>query len=536
MAPWSYWSAPNPGLSMRTLADQLAKQDKLIQQLVGQGNVRRGQGNGHENGKPVQGSTGGAGNAAAGGKKAKAKWLCLLKACTKSANGAMNNANKTQCFGCGNAKGYCCSPPAALCRTTAQDKVAEAKGAKAAAGNDQQPKAKAKAKPEPTEAAKEEEQALLAELPAVPSPPAISDFVKGRVAPPVAVVVKTAEECLLGVAPKDRAHDLAQARDDLAHWQAALDSAQKGATGSARLKQVPTIKEELQKAQVLATKLEQDAPVTACTVTLLEKSMSDYKHTTTLRTESWKKGAAKAKASEEEVFAAIDEHIAEWQALRLAITKDAATRTAAWVEHHEKVLETMDKVATTLKTRHDAAVAATSTDGASAPAAVAVPAQEPQATPMQEDSMEEFKHHDDHWLPVLYAPSELPDHKEALKKTSPVSKGAMTKMWGVVHAWPMYSSTQLTYVQFGASTDEGFITMKALVGPVIWKRMYGERADKILHTDVCPRAFATPMLVALSLASSQLAEQSVCETAIAKCSADIKELGVETVAKRRRAA
>ena len=531
MAPWSYWSAPNPGVSVKTLAQQVAKQGELLQKLVGQGNGRRG----------AQNQKAGAteGGSAIPNRKVKTKWCCLLKSCTKSANGALNNANRTECFGCGNPKGYCCSPPAALCRTTAQEALAEAKlKEKAKAGEAPAPAApKAKAKP-PAAAHKEEEKAPLADLPEVPTAPAISDFVKSRVAPPLAVVVKTAEECLLGVAPKDRAHDLALARDDVTHWQSALDSAKKGAAGSTRLNQAPAIQEELVKAQEAVKKFEQDAPVTPCTVTLLEKTMSDYKHVTTTRTEAWKKGAEKAKASEDEVVAAIEEHILEWQNLREAIIADAKVRTTAWKDHHEKVLETMGKVAATLKGRHDTATQVATSQGLGAhETASAVVAAEASATPVSSDEeMVVVEFHEDHWMNVLYSPTEIPDHKEALKKVSPVSKGAMNHMWGVVHAWPMNEGTQLTFAQFGACEGEAFITMKTLIGEAIWKRMYDTRAESITAHDVCPRSFATPMLIALSLASCHLASYEVLEKAIVKSDTDIKHLGVESVAKKRRAA
>ena len=120
--------------------------------------------------------------------------------------------------------------------------------------------------------------------------------------------------------------------------------------------------------------------------------------------------------------------------------------------------------------------------------------------------------------------------------TSYISKVAMTDMWGVVHAWPMNEGTQLTYAQFGAREGEAFVAMKAFIGDAIWKRMYGTRADAITAQDVCPRSFATPMLFALSLASCHLGEYEVLEKAIAKSDSEIKHLGVESVAKKRRAA
>ena len=483
---------------------------------------------------------------AQGQGKVKGKWWCLLKDCEKSAKGALNNATRTTCFCCGQQKGYCMSPPVHLCRTDAQDQVAakkqaevDAKAEGAAPKAAAKPAAKPAAKAETASAAKAAKTGHTAAAPlsSVPVAPSVTDYDKARVAPPETVVVQTVEEVLLGVAPKDRAFGLAQARDDVTHWTAQLESAKKGSAGSARLKQVPELQVELDKAAALVETLAAKAPVTACTVTFLQKSLSDYEHITTTRVEAWKKGAAKAAAAEEAVTKLVQDHIVEWQAYLKSITDDATARRTAWQEHHDAVVTTMKKVAATLKERHAAAVLA---DPGAAEAAASAAAEAASASTAasvtSSDDMEEITLDPDHYLSVLYAPTEIPDHKVALESTSDTAKSLMSKMWGNVHSWPMHSGTQMTFHQFGGAEGVGFTSLKALLGPVIWSRTYADRADAITPQDIMPRQMATPLLLALSLASCHLGEQESLQKVVAQCNQRMEEMGVESVSKKRRAA
>ena len=310
-------------------------------------------------GKQAQSGAGAAGNA-----KSKAKWWCLCSNCEKSKNGALNNANRTTCFGCGKDKGYCLSPPAHLCRADAQENLAALKKEKEeaakkvkeeAASGKPQPKAKAAAKPPKAESTP------VTPLPDLPVAPSLEGYDKGRAAAPTTVEVKTAEECLLGAAPRDRALELAQARDDVAYFTTQLDGAKLGALGSARQARIPELQAELLKATTAAEKLAVNAPETACSLTLLQKSLSDYEHQTTTITAFWQRGAAKALAAEGEAVKAVQEHIKEWQAYLAALEADAKTRRAAWLANHEAARATMVQVAATLKERHTAAAAQSAT-------------------------------------------------------------------------------------------------------------------------------------------------------------------------------
>ena len=468
--------------------------------------------------------------------KVKAKWLCLLKGCEKSAGGAMNNANRTTCFCCGRDKGHCLQPPAALCRTTSQEVLAKKKQEEAdkkalVVATDGKPAPKAKAIVKPPKP----QHTPPPPLPSTPTAPDLTTYDKERAAPPTTVVVQTVEEVLLGVAPKDRAFSLAQARDDLTHWTAQLDSAKKGAAGSARLKQVPELQIQLDKAAAIVENLAAEAPVSACTVTFLQKSLSDYEHVTSTRTEAWKKGAAKALVAEEEAAKLVQDHILEWQTYLKALTDDATARRTAWQEHHDAVITTMTQVAATLKERHAAAVAANPV-AAEAATATVVAASAALTGALPSDDMEEITLDPDHYLSVLYAPTEIPDHKVALETTSDTAKSLMSKMWGNVHSWPMHSGTQMTFHQFGGAEGVGFTSLKALLGPVIWSRTYADRADAITPQDIMPRQMATPLLLALSLASCHLGEQESLQKVVAQCNQRMEEMGVESVSKKRRAA
>ena len=309
-------------------------------------------------GKSTNQASNGGEAAAGNGAKTKAKWWCLFKGCEKSTKGQLNNASRTTCFCCGQPKGSCLSPPVHLCRTSAQEQVAAGKTAANKGDDKDKTPVKALAKAAAKPAVEKPTAPVVDPLPAVPAPPVTSLYDGARAAPPTTVTVKTVEECLLGAAPKDRALALANARDEVAHWQMSLDSAKKGAPGSSRIQQVPGLQKELDAAISSASKLEEDAPVTACTVTLLEKSLSDHRNHTSHRTAAWEKGAAKAKEAEDEVVAAVQQHIKDWQAYLAALQKDAQERLVAWNAHHAAVLDTSKKVEDKLKERHDAAAAA----------------------------------------------------------------------------------------------------------------------------------------------------------------------------------
>ena len=74
--------------------------------------------------------------------------------------------------------------------------------------------------------------------------------------------------------------------------------------------------------------------------------------------------------------------------------------------------------------------------------------------------------------------------------------------------------------------------MKALLGDDIWKRAYGDRC--VDATMVCPRALATPLYLALAMASEVLKADAM-EKHRKTADSLFAGLGVETTAKRRRA-
>ena len=195
----------------------------------------------------------------------------------------------------------------------------------------------------------------MAALPA-PKALAVEGYIKGRSAAPSTVTVKTAEECLLGAAPKDKAAELALARDDVAYLTEQLEGAKKGAQGSARLARVPTLQADLDKAATKVEKCAADAPVRACSITLLQNAVTDYEHLTTTRKASWLRGAAKALAAEEEVVEEIQAHIKEWQAYLASLQEDARVRKKDWATYQTAATAAMVQVSVALKERHAAAV------------------------------------------------------------------------------------------------------------------------------------------------------------------------------------
>ena len=290
--------------------------------------------------------------------KVKAKWACLRKGCKKSEGGALNNASRLTCFCCGHDKGACMSPPAGLCRTTCQDALklneqeAEEAGAQEVqAGTAPQAKAAAKATGKPPKA----EPTAVAALPA-PKALTVEVYIKSRTAAPPTVTVKTAEECLLGAAPRDKAVELAQARDDVAYLTDQLAEAKKGAQGSARLARVPALQVDLDQASVKVEKCAASAPARACSTTLLQNAVTDYEHLTSTRKASWLRGAAKALAAEEEVVEEIQAHIKEWQAYLASLQEDARVRKKDWATYQTAATAAMVQVSVALKERHAAAV------------------------------------------------------------------------------------------------------------------------------------------------------------------------------------
>ena len=336
---------------MGALQSQLKQQGELLQMLV-KGNGQ-GKGTSKGQGKPDVKTGGGGGAAAGGGKgKEKAKWACLRKGCSKSEAGALNNANRMQCFCCGVDKGACMSPPAALCRTTCQDTLKKEAEDLEAAKKVEQARPKAAAKPPKAE------PAPVPSLPKAPALLSMDTYDKGRTVPPAVVTVKTAEECLLGVAPRDKAFELAQARDDVAYLTEQLHGARQGTAGSARLARVPNLQADLEKATANVDKLAAEAPTKAATgsVTLLQNAVTDYDHLCTTRQATWQRGAGTAVAAEEEAVEEIQAHILQWQTYLVALQKDAGARREAWVTHQAAATAAMAQVTVVLKERHTAAV------------------------------------------------------------------------------------------------------------------------------------------------------------------------------------
>ena len=288
MAPWqrSSWQSPL----------QLLQQQ--VSQLMGQGNGRGaqyGQGNGpHWGGKG--GKAGGMGKGQARGKglyqqqpstpagQGKSKWLCLRSACDKSKHGAMNNANRTTCFGCGMAKGYCMSPPASQTRTTAQEAVAELRsnqaqggqaggtpegGGEAAAaegkggGKGGKGRKGTKGKGPTAEAGTATETIVVEDEFQMPVCPDLQEYLKGRAVPPETFEVRSAEQCLAEVAPKDSTQALVNAQEDVEHFQAILTNAEAAPVGTARAAKVPRAKEDLAAAKVELEKIRDKVPTVA---------------------------------------------------------------------------------------------------------------------------------------------------------------------------------------------------------------------------------------------------------------------------------
>ena len=422
--------------------------------------------------RTVKGGSNGTAQANAGtngGAKVKGKWWCLLKDCEKSAKGALNNATRTTCFCCGQQKGYCMSPPAHLCRTVAQDQVAaakvEANKASPAQGGPKVVAPLPKAAPKPKEQAPA--KASAEPLPSVPSQPCILDYDKGRAAPPTTVTVKTVEELLLGAAPKDKAFALANARDEVAHWQSSLDSAKKGLPGSSRLKQVPDLQKELDAASATVIKLEGEAPVTACSVTLLEKSITDHRHHSALRTDAWQKGADKAKLAEESVVETIKGHIKEWQDYLAALEEDAQNRRKAWTEHHDTVLTTSTAVEEKLKERLKAAEAAVPLTPAQLEANKAMVGQaeaDRLAKEQLDSAMEAFKQ-----LNVAVAISR-DDYKIFTQAPPKETVGTLAAMF----YWANSSSMGDAHLPFTLEDMQCTVEVaRSLVGNTVWGQFFG---------------------------------------------------------------
>jgi hypothetical protein len=228
------------------------------------------------------------------------------------------------------------------------------------------------------------------------------------------------------------------------------------------------------------------------------------------------------------------------QRYRALVVTDSVTRKQSWVDHHKLVKDVDDKVANALGEKLHAVQTELGT---------VQPAKEGDAldtlltslgTDAEEDvTMVSCEFHADHVLPVAYLPSELPLHTEALKKVSAPVRKRLEFMWGTVHAWPSHPGVQLTFAQVGATAGEGFIAMRALLGETVWTRTYGDRAQQIKASDICPRNLATPLFLALAKAAEIMGAAEM-ETRVAESAKALlvlqADLGIQLTKKRKVAA
>jgi hypothetical protein len=346
--------------------------------------------------------------------------------------------------------------------------------------------------------------------------------------PPETVTELTAEQVLVNVAPRDIDAKLAAAAEEVSFHQDILRVALNGPAGSTRLAKVPDYRKEVEVAEAAHAKLakavaEANAAAVAVdpslttggsALTAIQKAVSVHGHAVTVRTESWAKGQAKSKVVNDAALKLIDDHIVELQAFRQSMVDEQTARQTAWTENQAKTVAVFKSVTDALQER------------------LAAAQNKLPVTPM-DTSVEDVEYHDDHYLTVLYSPSELPDHKDVIKKATVPTKAALSQMWGTVHAWPQHPGVQLTYTTLGASAGEGFVALKALLGEAVWTRLYGDRAKNIRASDVCPRSMQTPLLIALANASVIL-EQEGLETKVTEANTALTALGVTTSAKRRK--
>ena len=498
---------------------------------------RRGNhGNGHGQ------AQGGGGNQ---GQPASTKWLCLCCDCEWSAAGNFNNGSRTHCLGCQRPKHVCKTPPKEIgCRDGARHwgnvvqapKDNEAKAKEAArlerVANRKQKKQDRRAQKreartpadDPVKAAEmdvepakeQEKQADPDKKLVLPKSPCLKEYMAARFKPPESVEVKSAEQCLLEVAPKDKAVELARARGDKEYVAKALEEAKKGEPGSMQLAAAKDLEKKLEEADKLVEKLSANVPATACTISLLKKTISNHEHSSTERVQSWKASATRRQAAKDKVLTSLDEHIKELQAHRAAVAEECDLRQVAWDTHNGKVQIVMSKVAAVLVERLkgakvEAGVVETVEEVAAVEKAPSPPVEAPVATQQELD----------YYRTVPWSPDELPKQIPEAKNGEHVfwlRLAQNVQEWSHAHGCQPCTFAELLSDSTGPPQSAEHLTaqmesMANLVGLDYWRKLYGERIVKA--GDVVPHHLGFVLYQAMNMprvaAEKALGEATVKE-------------------------
>jgi hypothetical protein len=380
----------------------------------------------------------------------------------------------------------------------------------------------AKAADKPGEAAEKDEMDVEKKeglkVLVMPKAPCLKEFMSGRSKPPDVVTVKSAEQCLLEVAPKDRAEELARARADVAFLEKSLEEANKGATGSLQKAAAEGFEKQLKGARDIAAQLAEKAPVSAVTVTLLKKTVSNHEHTSTQRVQAWKASAEKRATNKDAALKQVDDHILELQKYRQSVVDDCAARQTAWEEHNQKMELVISKVAAVLQERLNAAIAemgdkngavdaevvAAAAEVAQTPAQPAAPAAQP--APTQQET--------DYYATVPWTaeelPCELPEAKEG-EHLFWIRLAYNVQEWTHTHGCQPCTYNELMADGTGTVAAPEVLSrqmesLAGLIGMPYWIKLYGER--KVRSTDVVPHHLGFVLFQAL-MKPRQVAEQAL---------------------------
>ena len=506
-------------------------------QLQGQGNGRgraggnggnaKGGGRGGGIANPKARANAGAQPKGVGkGNPQSTKWLCMCCDCHRSAAGEKNNGSRTHCLFCGRAKAVCKDPPASIgCRDGTRYVQTPAKADDEAEEQRLQRNANRKAKKQerirqkkeartpaaPADNAGQKDQQMIVDdagdkkevkLLVLPRMPCMRDYLATRTKPPESESIKSADQCLLHVAPKDRAEELARARADVTYLESSLTEANKGAVGSLQLAAASGLKAKLAEAKATAETLAGNAPASATTITLMEKTISHHKHSSTERMEAWKVAAEKRTTNKDNALKLIDDHLLALQKYRLEVVEDYDSRQVAWESHNSKVSGVMSKVAAALQERLDAArlelgvVAEPGEEKKESASPAAIPAAEVAAPTLAEQ---------DYYRIAQWSPSELPQIPEAKPGEHEfwLRLAYNVQEWSHTHGCQPCTYGELLTSGLDPSTDTAETLSKrmeslaGLVGLAYWVKMYGERV--VVSTDVVPHQLGFVLYQAMTI-------------------------------------
>jgi hypothetical protein len=365
-----------------------------------------------------------------------------------------------------------------------------------------------------------------------PKAPCMKDFLAARTKPPESETIKSADQCLLEVAPKDRAEELARARADVKYLEEALIEANKGIAGSLQLAAAAGLKTKLEQAKTVAESLADKAPASALTITLLEKTISQHKHASTERMQAWKTAAEKKWTNKDNAVKLIDDHITAMQKYRQDVLDDYDTRTKTWEAHNSKVSGVISKVAAALQERLNtanlelgfAATPAEEKKDAAPPAAqVAAPVVEV-AAPTQAEQ--------DYYKIAPWSPSELPQIPEAKPGEHEfwLRLAYNVQEWCHTHGCQPCTFGDLVTTGMDPSTETTDIlsqrmeSLAGLVGLPYWVKMYGDRL--VASTDCVPHQLGFVLYQAMTV-PRETAEKAIgdkqAKEALKQAKASVKE-------------